>query len=220
MEQSLVIIKPDGVVRRRVGALVIDALLKRGYSVKAFKEMVVSDALAKMHYAVHKDKPFFPWLVEFITSAPVVAIILEGEGVIEGVREALGATFVQKAAPESLRGRYGIWAGVNIAHASDGPDTAAEEIALWKREAGLEEEAGAEEKAREYIGRYIHGETDYTGEIRAIVRDAIAKKDTSEGVLKKLEELLSKDADDIPQDSVRRLARVIFDFIHEEVEKA
>jgi nucleoside-diphosphate kinase len=88
-----VIIKPDGTARRRVSALVIKALLDRGYNVRAFKEMKVSTSLAEMHYAIHKEKPFFPWLVDFITSANVLTMILEADNVIEGVREALGATF-------------------------------------------------------------------------------------------------------------------------------
>ncbi|MHA2207497.1 MAG: nucleoside-diphosphate kinase [Candidatus Thorarchaeota archaeon] len=113
MERSLVIIKPDGTARRRVSALVLKALLDRGYDLVAFKEMKVPESLAKMHYAVHKEKPFFPWLVDFISSAPVLTMIFEGVDVIQGVRDALGATFVQKASPDSLRGKYGIWAGVN-----------------------------------------------------------------------------------------------------------
>jgi nucleoside-diphosphate kinase len=93
--------------------LVLKALLDRGYDLVAFKEMKVPESLAKMHYAVHKEKPFFPWLVDFISSAPVLTMIFEGVDVIQGVRDALGATFVQKASPDSLRGKYGIWAGVN-----------------------------------------------------------------------------------------------------------
>ena len=155
MERSLVIIKPDGTVRRRISALVLQALLDRGYKLVAFKEMKVPESLARLHYAVHKDKPFFPWLVDFISSAPVLAMIFEDDGVIQGVRDALGATFVQKAAPDSLRGKYGIWAGINIAHASDAPETAKNEIALWTGEGGLVETADAETKAHNYIQKYI-----------------------------------------------------------------
>ncbi|MHA1936351.1 MAG: nucleoside-diphosphate kinase, partial [Candidatus Thorarchaeota archaeon] len=92
MERSLVIIKPDGTARRRVSALVLKALLDRGYDLVAFKEMKVPISLAKMHYSVHKEKPFFPWLVDFISSAPVLTMIFEGVDVIQGVRDALGAT--------------------------------------------------------------------------------------------------------------------------------
>ncbi len=219
MEQSLVIIKPDGTVRRRIGALVVEALLDRGYKARAFKEMKVPRDVAKLHYAVHKEKPFFPWLVDFISSGRVLVLILEAENVIQGVRDALGATFVQKADPESLRGKYGIWAGVNIAHASDGPETAAGEIALWTKEGGVSESSDADEKARDYIMKYKAGEMDYTIQIRDVVRTAIEVKDTSPQVLDSLEDYLNKDASGIEKESIKELAVAIFDFIKEEAEK-
>ena len=220
MERSLVIIKPDGTVRRRISALVLKALLDRGYKLIAFKEMKVSESLAKMHYAVHKEKPFFPWLVDFISSAPVLCIIFEDENVIQGVRDALGATFVQKAAPDSLRGKYGIWAGINIAHASDAPDTAATEIALWTKEGGLKESPDAEKQAHAYIQKYISGDADYTLALRNVVKDAIETGDTSKQVVESLEDLFHKDAAGISKNDTDTLAKVVFDFIKEEVEKS
>jgi nucleoside-diphosphate kinase len=219
VERSLVIIKPDGAVRRRVGALVVKALLDRGYDLRAFKEMKVSRSLAEMHYAVHREKPFFPWLVDFITSGRVLVMIFEAEGVIQGVRDALGATFVQKASPDSLRGKYGIWAGVNIAHASDAPETAAQEIALWTGEGGVRETSDAKTQALSYISRYSSGDADYTMKIRDVVVSAIEKRDKSSTVLKSLESYLSKDAKCIGQDEIKNLAKAIFDFINEEVAK-
>ncbi|MFX1578257.1 MAG: nucleoside-diphosphate kinase [Promethearchaeota archaeon] len=220
MERSFVIIKPDGTARRRVSALVLKALMERGYKITAFREMKVPESLAKLHYAVHKEKPFFPWLVDFISSAPVLAMIFEADDVIQGVRDALGATFVQKADPASLRGKYGIWAGVNIAHASDAPETASKEIELWTKEGGLEESSDAEDKARAYIDQYISGDADYTMEIRAVVKNAIENKDTSDSVLESLIRLLEKDAKGITKEEITALASVIFDFVKEEVEKA
>ncbi|TFG27805.1 nucleoside-diphosphate kinase [Candidatus Thorarchaeota archaeon] len=219
MERSLVIIKPDGTARRRVSALVLKALLDRGYRLVAFKEMKVPESLAKLHYAVHKDKPFFPWLVEFISSAPVLSMIFEAEDVIQGVRDALGATFVQKATPDSLRGKYGIWAGINIAHASDAPETAMTEIALWTEEGGLKESSDAEKQALAYIQKYISGDTDYTIPLRNVVRDAIEQGDTSSEVLTSLEDLLNQDAEGIAKKDTDALAKAIFDFIKQEVEK-
>lgn len=219
MERSFVIIKPDGTARRRVGALVVKALMNHGFNLVAFNEMKVPESLAKMHYDVHKDKPFFPWLVEFISSAPVLTMIFEAENVIQGIRDALGATFVQKAASDSLRGKYGIWAGINIAHASDAPETAAKEIELWATEGGLVESEDASDMAKAYIKKYSTGTSDYTGEIREIVKDAIESKDTSDGVLESMKSLLEKDAEGISNDDISSLARVIFDFVKEEVEK-
>lgn len=218
LERSLVIIKPDGTVRRRIGALVIKALMNRDLKVIAFKEMNVPESLAKLHYDVHKDKPFFPWLVDFISSAPVITMILEGENAIESIRDALGATFVQKADPSSLRGKYGVWAGINIAHASDAPDTAKKEILLWKKEGGLEEREDAQQMALEYVKKYSTNENDYTTEIRNTVKTAIEKEDTSKDVLQRLINLLSKDAADITEEEINKLANVVFDYIKEEVE--
>lgn len=219
MEQSLVVIKPDGAIRRTVGARVIKALMERGYHVRAFKEMLVSDKLAKMHYAIHSEKPFFPWLVQFITSARVVAMVLEADAVIDGVREALGATFVQKASPESLRGKYGTWAGVNIAHASDAPETAATEIELWKTEGGLQVSNEAGTEAKKYVDRYLPNNIDNTMKIREIVKQAIEKRNASEDVLKALQELYGMDAEGVEDSEIKALSKAVFDFIIEEIEK-
>jgi nucleoside-diphosphate kinase len=202
-----------------VSAIVLKTLLDRGYKLVAFREMKVSRDLAKMHYAVHREKPFFPWLVDFISSAPVLAMIFEADAVIQGVRDALGATFVQKAAPDSLRGKYGIWAGINIAHASDAPDTATSEIALWKSEGGLVESSDAERYAHAYIKQYIEGTADYTMNLREVVRTAIENRDTSSRVLQSLNELLRKDAAGIKTGDIAALAEAIFDFVKEEAEK-
>jgi nucleoside-diphosphate kinase len=194
--------------------------MDRGYNVVAFREMKVSETLAKMHYDVHKEKPFFPWLVDFISSAPVLAMIFEGNDVIQGVRDALGATFVQKADPSSLRGKYGIWAGINIAHASDASETADNEIKLWTTEGGLRETPDAEDQVEAYIKKYEVGDADYTMELRSVVKNAIENRDLSDNVLKSLIQLLEKDSKGIVFDDIKALASAIFDFVQEEVEKA
>jgi nucleoside-diphosphate kinase len=219
MERSLVVIKPDGAIRRTVGALVLKDLMDRGYQVKAFKEMKVSESLAKLHYDIHREKPFFPWLVQFISSARVLAMILEADDVIQGVRDALGATFVQKAASDSLRGKYGIWAGVNIAHASDAPETATTEISLWTEEGGLKESDEAERAAQDYVERYAPADMDFTKEIRALVESSIDVNDTSSAVLESLEDLFERDSDGVDDSEIKALALAVFDFIKEEVEK-
>lgn len=182
--------------------------------------MKVPKSLAKLHYAIHREKPFFSWLVDFISSAPVLSMIFEGDNVIQGVRDALGATFVQKADPTSLRGKYGIWAGVNIAHASDAPETAAKEIELWTGKGGLKESPDAEEQTRAYIKQYISGDADYTMEIRNVVKNAIENYDTSNDVLQSLIHFLGKDSRGISPEEINALASAIFDFVKEEVEKA
>ncbi|MGY5877275.1 MAG: nucleoside-diphosphate kinase, partial [Candidatus Thorarchaeota archaeon] len=148
-----------------------------------------------------------------------LVMIFESDGVIQGVRDALGATFVQKAEPDTLRGRYGIWAGVNIAHASDAPETAAKEIALWTGEGGVAESDDAAAKAQTYIQKYTTGDADYTMKIREVVKTSIESKDTSPKVLESLEILLSKDAEGVGAEEIKALAKAIFDFVVEEVEK-
>ena len=175
--------------------------------------------MAKLHYAVHKEKAFFPWLVDFISSAPVLVMVFEADGVIQGVRDALGATFVQKASPDSLRGKYGIWAGINIAHASDAPETAKDEIKLWTTEGGLKESAAAEDAAKAYIQKYLTGDADYTMAIRDVVKNAIENRDISDNVLNSLKDLFAKDASGIDRSDTDTLAKVVFDFVIEEVEK-
>jgi nucleoside-diphosphate kinase len=137
VEESLLVLKPDAVLRRFVGVESLKILLSKAFTVTAFKEMVASTKLAKKHYAVHEGKPFYDWLVRFITSGPVIAMRIEGESVIQQIRATLGSTFAHKAEPNTIRGKYGIYGGVNVAHASDGEQAATEELGLWERGAGL-----------------------------------------------------------------------------------
>lgn len=218
MQRSLVLIKPDGTVRRAVGAAVLERLLDKGYNIRAFKEMKVPESLAKDHYAVHSAKPFFPWLVDFITSAPILAMIVEGEDAIQGIRDELGATFVQDAKSGSLRGKYGIWAGINLAHASDSPETAEKEIKLWKEQGGLTESEHAQEKALQYIEKYDSMD-EHTMDLRNTVKNAIENKSASDDVKSDIEQILTKDSEDIAQGDIRALSAAIHDFILEELEK-
>ena len=126
---------------------------------------------------------------------------------------------MQKASPESLRGKYGIWAGVNIAHASDAPETAATEIALWTQQGGLTESEDADNLTRNYIDKYVKTDVDCTAEIRNIVKASIETGDVSDHVLESLERLFGEDSEGVLESEVRALAQAVFDFIIEEVEK-
>lgn len=130
MERTFIMIKPDGVQRSLVGE-VIQRLEKKGFTLVGLKLMQVSRELAETHYGVHKDKPFFPGLVEFITSGPVVAMVWEGEGVVASSRKIIGATNPLNAEPGTIRGDFGISIGRNLIHGSDAVETAQTEIALW-----------------------------------------------------------------------------------------
>lgn len=130
MERTLVIIKPDGVQRQLVGPI-ITRLEQRGLKIVALKMMQVSQELAREHYAIHEGKPFFEPLIKYITSAPVVSMIVEGPKAIEATRNTMGATNPIQATPGTIRADYALEIGRNLVHGSDGPETAAAEIALW-----------------------------------------------------------------------------------------
>lgn len=132
-ERTLVLIKPDGVQRLLVGRI-LGRYEDRGLKIVGLKLIHVGRDLAERHYAVHREKPFFAGLVDFITSAPLVAAVLEGPNAIAVVRAMNGATRPHEAAPGSIRGDFALETAQNLVHASDGADTAAGEIALWFRD--------------------------------------------------------------------------------------
>jgi len=130
LERSLVIIKPDGVQRGLIGEIV-GRLERRGLRLAAMRFMAVEKSLAEQHYAVHKGKPFYEGLIQYITSAPVVVMAWEGSKAIEAVRQTVGATNPTNAAPGTIRADLALDIGRNLIHASDGAETAAFELGLW-----------------------------------------------------------------------------------------
>lgn len=130
MERTFVMVKPDGVQRGLVGEIIL-RLERRGLKLVAGKFLQVSRELAETHYAVHKGKPFYDGLVQYITSAPVMAMVWEGPNAIQAVRQTMGATRPTEAAPGTVRHDFGLEVGRNLTHASDGLETANAEIALW-----------------------------------------------------------------------------------------
>ena len=130
IERTLVLIKPDGVQRLLVGRI-LARYEERGLKLVGMKLMRVDGALAERHYAVHREKPFFKGLVDFITSGPLVAAVLEGPNAIAIVRAMNGATRPHEAAPGSIRGDLAVETAQNLVHASDGAETAEAEVALW-----------------------------------------------------------------------------------------
>jgi len=130
VERTLVIIKPDGVQRGLVGP-VITRLERRGLRLVAMRFMQITKELAGRHYAVHKGKPFYEPLLDYITSGPVVVMVWEAPDTIAIVRKTMGATRPAEAEPGTIRGDFGLEVGRNIVHGSDGPETAAFEIGLF-----------------------------------------------------------------------------------------
>ncbi len=130
MDRTYVMVKPDGVQRNLVGEI-ISRFEKKGIKIAALKMMRISRELAEKHYGEHQGKPFFGPLVDFITSGPVVAMVLEGKDVVSTVRDMMGATDPLKAAPGTIRGTFGMDVGRNVVHGSDSNESAAREIALF-----------------------------------------------------------------------------------------
>ena len=133
MERSLVLIKPDALERELTGTI-ISRLEKLGLKIIALKMLHLDKALAQRHYAIHKDKPFFDSLVNYIASAPIIAIIFEGKGAVEVIRKTMGATAPAKAEAGTIRGDFGLDIEHNTIHGSDSVETATEEIKLFFHE--------------------------------------------------------------------------------------
>jgi nucleoside-diphosphate kinase len=130
VERSLILIKPDAMERKLAGEI-LGRIERRGFTVRGGKLVHVDRALGETHYAEHSEKPFFGELVDFITSGPTFALVVEGEGAIATLRETIGATNPADAEPGSIRGDLAVAMPDNLVHGSDSPESAAREIALW-----------------------------------------------------------------------------------------
>ena len=137
-ERTFIAIKPDGVQRGLISEI-IGRFERKGFKLVGLKQLIPSKELAQKHYGVHKDRPFFGDLVEFISSGPVIAMVWEGEGVILNARKLIGATKPLEAEPGTIRGDLAIDIGRNIIHGSDGSETAAFEINLWFEDSEINE---------------------------------------------------------------------------------
>ena len=130
-ERTLVLVKPDGVARALIGE-VISRIERKGLRLAALQLTTVSRETAEAHYAEHAEKPFFPSLVEFITSGPVVAMVVEGDRAVPAFRQLAGGTDpVDKAVPGTIRGDFGLQTQLNLVHGSDSAESAEREIGLW-----------------------------------------------------------------------------------------
>ncbi|MEA2286044.1 MAG: nucleoside-diphosphate kinase [Solirubrobacteraceae bacterium] len=130
MDQTLILVKPDAFARGLTGEI-IARFERKGLRIAALKHMTVDEDLAKQHYAEHDGKPFFGELVDFITSGPLVAMVLEGEQAVPAARQVIGATNPVEAAPGSIRGDFAIAVGQNMVHGSDSPESADREASLF-----------------------------------------------------------------------------------------
>jgi nucleoside-diphosphate kinase len=130
LERTLVLVKPDA-MRRALAGEILARLERRGLELRAARILTVDRSIAEEHYAEHTEKPFFGELVDFITSGPTLAVVVEGEGAINVVRTTIGATNPANAAPGTIRGDLSLSMPDNLVHGSDSPESAEREIALW-----------------------------------------------------------------------------------------
>jgi nucleoside-diphosphate kinase len=130
VDRTLILVKPDAFARGLTGDI-LARFERKGLKIAALKLVETLRETAETHYAEHAERPFFGELVEFITSAPLVAVVLEGQDVVKASRQLIGATNPLEAAPGSIRGDFAIEVGQNLVHGSDSPESAAREIAIW-----------------------------------------------------------------------------------------
>ena len=130
MDRTLILVKPDAFARGLTGEI-IARFERKGLRIVALKHMTVTEGLATKHYAEHEGKPFFGELVSFITSGPLVAMVLEGQAAITAARQVIGATNPLEAVPGSIRGDFAIEVGQNMVHGSDSPESGQREAALF-----------------------------------------------------------------------------------------
>ena len=207
MERTLVLLKPDAILRRQVGVDVLKSIEKlENVSILAFKEDEVPESVARAHYAEHEEKPFFLPLIDMITlPTGICALILEGEGVVSKVRTLLGPTFIGKAkeeAPDSLRGRYGVWQGINVAHASDSPESGARETDLWQKKFGLKiKPVKAVKAVKNYIKRWDGKFPEHSDAIQSIGRTMYEE-------VQELVELI-KEESDVEENEIKTLISIL-----------
>jgi nucleoside-diphosphate kinase len=130
MDRTLILVKPDAFARSLTGEIVA-RFERKGLKIAAMRHMTVTRELAELHYAEHSERPFFGELVDFITSGPIVAMVLEGPDAVKAARQLIGATNPLEAAPGTIRGDFAIDMGTNMVHGSDSPESAAREAALF-----------------------------------------------------------------------------------------
>jgi nucleoside-diphosphate kinase len=133
MDKSLVLVKPDA-MKRGLAGVILGRLQEQGLKLVALKMLHMDKKMAEQHYAVHKDKPFFGELIEYITSTPIVAAVFEADGAVEKIRKIMGATDPAKAEPGTIRKDFGLDVQQNSTHASDSNETAEKEIRLFFKE--------------------------------------------------------------------------------------
>ncbi|NHI91716.1 MAG: nucleoside-diphosphate kinase [Candidatus Lokiarchaeota archaeon] len=214
LEKTLVFLKPDAYCRKYIGAKILQEFLNnKDFEIIGFKEVEVSEQHAKEHYSELEGKSFYPGLLKFITSAKVLAMIIRGERVIQKVRDFLGATLVEKADENCIRGKYGIYAGINLVHASDSPDTAKRELELWKKYVNLIPTESARIDVETYIEKWIKNEINETLNLRKLCIELESNPKNKDIIELKLIETLKKECTNIEERKIKDLCSCVIENI-------
>ena len=214
IEETLVFLKPDAYCRKYIGAKILQEFLNNpNFDIIAFKEVQVTEEHAKEHYYELEGKSFYPGLLKFITSANVLAMIIKGDGAIQKVRDFLGATLVEKADKSCIRGKYGIYAGINLVHASDGLDTAKRELALWKKKVGLIPSLTAKNDAISYVNKWISNELNETENLRKLCVELESNPGNQKEIESKLMNTLKKECPETEENKIKDLCSCVIENI-------
>ncbi|MHA1893994.1 MAG: nucleoside-diphosphate kinase [Candidatus Helarchaeota archaeon] len=214
-EKTLVFLKPDAYCRKYIGARVLQEFLNnKDFNIIGFKNAQVTKEHAQKHYAELEGRSFYPGLLKFITLDNVLAMIISGEiGVIQKVRDFLGATLVEDADKETIRGKYGIYAGINLVHASDGPDTAERELKLWEEQINLTPNEKAINDLKTYIDTWIKKEINETQTLRKLCIELKNHPERRDKIKTELSQVLQKECINIKENKIKELTSCIIENI-------
>lgn len=211
------ILKPDAVVRQHVGARVLSEILGPGCEAKRFEAVRPPRAfLADSHYYMHRGKPFFNWLLDFMTCEQLIVVVLQGENTIRKVRDAIGPTNVEDAVvknPNSLRARYGMFRGVNLAHASDSASSASHELRSWSVLFGANDDMSASEKLEDYISSNASQRYIETVQYRELAQEIKKNPEKSDQTRMKFVQLLREENQNLEMNRLEYFAKVVLSAI-------
>jgi len=214
IERTLAFLKPDASSRKYIGAKILQDFMEHpDFKIIGYKNIQITIEHAEEHYGELKGKSYYPGLLKFITLSNVLALILEGEGVIQKFRTYLGATLVENAEKDTIRGKYGIYAGINLVHASDGLKTADRELDLWKDKINLMPSDDANNKINEYVNKWIKNEVNETDNLRKLCLELAANENKKDEIEAKLIENLKKECVELKIDKIKELVSIIIENI-------
>ncbi len=208
MLELLGIIKPDSYLRKGIGAKILWELPRQlPIKIASIREYRVPESLCAEHYAHIKGRPFYPWLVEYMMASPVFVLLIQSENnIIPELREFLGDTMAHKAKENTIRGRFGIYGGINCVHISDEEENARKEVGLWRDKAGLE--AGKMDINIEEYYQKFKDLPDHTMDLRKIAFE-IAEKGTSPERELKIKDLVGKENPNLTHEEREKLVKII-----------